>query len=101
MPTAPLAVCLLPGCRARVSRGRCPLHARLSGRNHHGVPRQARGYDRTYERDRRALLGLRCALALPGCTGIATTADHGPAGLRPACAHCNFADGAARSRAVR
>lgn len=97
-PTAPLAICLVPGCRARVPRGFCARHARTSSRNHGGLSRQARGYDRAYERARKALLGLPCVLRLPGCTGIATTADHGPAGLRPACARCNFADGARRTR---
>lgn len=98
MPTAPLAVCLAPGCQSRVPRGYCARHAPFSSRNHHGLSRQARGYDRAYQRGRRMLLGLPCALALPGCTGVATTADHGPTGLRPACSNCNFADGARRAR---
>ena len=98
MPSAPLALCLEPGCRMRVRRGRCARHARLSSRNHHGLSREARGYDRAYQHERRELLGLPCALKLSGCTGIGTTADHGPRGLRPACAHCNSADGAARAR---
>jgi hypothetical protein len=100
MPTAPLDVCRQPGCWARVPSGYCAAHEPLSSRNHGGRSRQARGYDRDYERERRALLGLPCALQLQGCTGIATTADHGPAGLRPACSHCNYADGARRARQV-
>jgi 5-methylcytosine-specific restriction endonuclease McrA len=66
------------------------------------VPRQARGYDAAYERDRRGLLGRPCELQLPGCLGFADSADHvvpvsqggrgGP--LRPACHHCNSAAGA-------
>jgi hypothetical protein len=36
-------------------------------------------------------------MRLPGCTGTATTAQHTDDGrLVPACAHCNFADGARR-----
>lgn len=47
--------------------------------------------------------GTRCWLQLPGCTGVATTADHVVpqsrggshelANLRPACSHCNSARG--------
>ena len=65
-----------------------------------------RGYDRAYQKARRAILQngggeVGCALRLPGCTGLATTVDHviplvhggkdGP--LVPACAHCNSVKG--------
>jgi hypothetical protein len=53
--------------------------------------------DPSYRSARAALLGRPCELRLPGCTGVADTADHvvpvsrGGAGgpLRPACLHCN------------
>jgi hypothetical protein len=101
MPTAPLALCLEPGCPVRVPSGRCRRHAARSPRDHYGTPRRLRGYGPAYERARSQLLGLPCALRLPGCTGVATTADHGPFGLRPACAHCNYADGARKANAAR
>lgn len=94
VPTAPLSVCAQPGCPSRVTRGYCSTHARTSTRNHRGVSRQARGYDRTYEKARAGLMGQPCALRLPGCTGVADSADHHAGGLRPACQHCNYADGA-------
>jgi hypothetical protein len=55
-----------------------------------------------YRRERAPLIGRACELRLPGCTGVADTADHvipkavghGRGPLRPACAHCNFARGA-------
>lgn len=102
MPSAPLPRCAEPGCRARQAGPRCAVHERTSSRNHRGVNRQARGYDRPYERERATLLGRPCAMRLAGCTGVADTAQHTDDGrLIPACAHCNYADGAARSRAVR
>lgn len=102
MPTAPLRVCAVPGCGARQDATRCRRHERVSSRNHRGIPLARRGYDRAYRQARAALLGQPCALRLPGCTGVATTADHvipvsrgGAAGpLRAACAHCNSARGA-------
>jgi hypothetical protein len=33
-------------------------------------------YGRSYRRARADLIGLPCALRLPGCTGVATAADH-------------------------
>src|SRR5512146_1073495 len=94
-----MTVCLEPGCPKVVMRGRCPQHARVSSRNHFGVSRQARGYDRQYEVARLTLIGEPCALRLDGCTGVSTTAQHTDDGrLVPACAHCNYADGAARGR---
>ena len=77
----------------RPTRGsRCPFHERVA----HAA------YDsRAYRRRRRAVLGLPCALRLPGCTVVATTADHvvpvsrggRDSPLRPACAQCNSARG--------
>ncbi len=105
MPWAPLRRCAAPGCTNRQVAARCAIHAshasheRTSSRNHRGVPRQQRGYDAAYGRQRALLLGLPCAMRLPGCTGVATTAQHTDDGrLVPACAHCNFADGARRAR---
>ena len=58
-----------------------------------------RGYGAAYQRARLGVLGLPCALRLDGCTGISDTAQHTDDGqLVPACAHCNYADGARRSR---
>jgi 5-methylcytosine-specific restriction endonuclease McrA len=61
-----------------------------------------RGYDADYQRARVAVIGGRCTLQMPGCTGWADTADHvvpvsqGGAGgaLRGACLSCNSARGA-------
>jgi len=98
MPTAPLRRCAEPGCRAFGMASRCPRHDR---RNHPGVSRQARGYGTAYGRAREALIGQPCAMGLSGCTGRATTAQHTDDGrLMPACAHCNYADGARRARAT-
>lgn len=99
-------VCSSPGCPELVERGACRRHDAsrrpTSSRNHRGIPRQARGYDRAYELDRKPLLGRPCELKLPGCLGLANSADHvipvsqggrgGP--LRPACTACNSAAGA-------
>ena len=101
MPFAPLRRCSGPGCARRQTAARCPDHARLSTRNHRGLSRQARGYDLAYGRWRAALLGLPCVLRLAGCTRTSTTAQHtDTGGLVPACAHCNFADGARRARSA-
>ena len=101
MPFAPPRRCSGPGCTERQTAARCLDHARTSSRNHRGLSRQARGYDAAYGRRRAALLGLPCVLLLAGCTGIATTAQHTDAGdLVPACAHCNYADGAGRGRSA-
>jgi hypothetical protein len=102
MPWSPRQRCKEPGCPERQVAPRCPRHELVSSRNHRGIRRQARGYDRQYERDRAELLGQPCALRLPGCTGIADTAQHtDEGGLIPACGHCNFADGARRATAAR
>jgi len=96
-----LRVCLENACPELTDRrsGYCDMHDARSSRNHFGVSRQARGYDATYEQDRAELLGGPCAMRLPGCTGIATTAQHTDDGrLIGACAHCNYADGTDRMR---
>ena len=99
MPWAPLRICAQPGCKERQEGPRCAEHERTSSRNHRGVPRRLRGYDAAYERQRALLVGRPCVMRLPGCTGVATTAQHTDDGtLVPACAHCNYADGARRSR---
>jgi hypothetical protein len=88
MPWAPARSCVEPGCTNRQDAPRCPRHARVSPRNHHGIDRKARGYGPESLRERAALLGRPCAIRLPGCTGIATTARHTDDGrLVPACAH--------------
>ena len=87
-----LTTCLDCGTPSRGSR--CGVHAA-----------ERRAYknavygDPSYRSARAAMLGRPCALRLPGCTGVADTADHvvpvsrGGAGgaLRPACLHCNSA----------
>ncbi len=53
--------------------------------------------DPEYRRQAKTLYGRPCELQLPGCTGIADTADHvvpisrgrGRGPLVPACRHCN------------
>jgi 5-methylcytosine-specific restriction endonuclease McrA len=99
MPFKPLVPC--PGrCGRKVTSGRC-APCRAAYERARGT-RQERGLGAEYERERRALIGEPCALRLPGCTGVATTADHviprarggrgGP--LQPACDHCNYSKGA-------
>ena len=84
--------------------GRCPRHSAMHEATRRPSP-SVRGYDKTYQRDRAALLAERplCELQLPGCTVWATTADHPVAlaaggsfrqALVPACAHCNSTKGA-------
>lgn len=96
-------VCAVPGCPEFRP---CPRHERTSARNHHGVPRQARGHGADFERRRRELLGGPCALRLTGCTGVAESADYSRPGdwtseLQGACLHCQRAQGAALARAAR
>jgi len=87
-----LTTCLDCGTPSRGSR--CDVHTaeRRAYRNAvYGEP--------SYRGARAAMLGRPCELRLPGCTGVADTADHvvplsrGGAGgaLRPACLHCNSA----------
>lgn len=102
MPTASLRVCAFPSCRARQDATRCPKHERMSSRNHGGVPRQARGLGAEFDALKPVVIardGGRCQLRLPGCTAVATTADHivprsrggltTVGNLRAACGHCN------------
>ena len=113
MPWAPPRGCLEPGCHERQAGARCALHERASPRNHRGVPRQARGLGAEYDRLRPLVLerdGYRCRLRLPGCTVVASTADHvvpRSAGgrstmgnLRAACGHCNSSRGARPLEAI-
>jgi 5-methylcytosine-specific restriction endonuclease McrA len=83
-------------------KSRCPAcsHAREKDRKR---PEYRQGaYGGTYQHDRKAVLGLPCAIRGPHCTGIADTADHlrpvsqGGAGgpLVPACKACNSGRGA-------
>ncbi len=87
-----LTTCLDCGTPSRGSR--CGVHAaeRRAHKNAvYGEP--------SYRSVRAAMLGQPCALRLPGCTGVADTADHvvplsrggARGGLRPACLHCNSA----------
>jgi 5-methylcytosine-specific restriction endonuclease McrA len=101
-------VCGVPGCPELTESGRCPRHPPdQASRNHHGVPRQARGLGADFDALKPLVLerdGYRCQLSLPGCTRVATTADHIVprswggltvlANLRAACGHCNNARGA-------
>lgn len=95
----------LGGCGTTISTGtRCRTCANTHER--HRRPSFTARYGPTYPADRAAVLAPidgvppRCAIALPGCTLIATTCDHDPAlatyppgqwrgRLRPACASCN------------
>lgn len=54
MPTAPLRPCLTPRCRGRVKSGRCAACARAKEANRGSA--HARGYNRRWERYRRAWL---------------------------------------------
>ena len=103
MPWAPRHVCVEPGCPELVAgSSRCAQHARVSSRNHYGVPRAQRGHGADYEHIRRSLLGLPCHW----CGRPADTADYlvpvsmggTLADLVPACHSCNFARGAALAR---
>lgn len=55
------------------------------------------------------MAGQPCAMRLPGCTGVATSANYripvSQGGtlddLEPACAHCQRAQGAALARGAR
>jgi hypothetical protein len=94
-----LRVCPTPGCPNLTTGRRCASCSPTSSRNHGGVSRQARGYDADYEATRESFRGEPCELGLPGCTGSSTSADHFEGGLRPACKHCQDAQGAALARA--
>ena len=109
MPWAPLRVCAEPGCRERQAAHRCPRHARISSHNHHGRSRQERGLGAGWEGLKAFVIsrdGGRCQLRLPGCTLVATTADHILArarrgqtietNLRASCLHCNASRGDGR-----
>lgn len=105
-----LTTCLgLPGrpCGELVERGRCRSCTQAWDRDRRPPPDQ-RGHDAEYDRARAELLAggpWPCELRLPGCTGIATTADYVipwslggtlADGLGRACGHCNTARGAGR-----
>jgi hypothetical protein len=101
MPRAQ-TVCSEPGCPELVERGACRKHdvrsSPRSSRNHRGVPRQARGHGAEYDRDARRFRGKPCELRLEGCTGVATGGDYTRPGdwtspRRPACGHCQSAQG--------
>lgn len=104
---APLRTCHWPGCHRRQDALYCGLHSRFSSRNHHGIPRRARGLGPDYVLAKVIVIardGGRCQLRLPGCTVVATSADHivprsrggtnDLTNLRAACRHCNSARGA-------
>ncbi len=79
MPTAPATFCSEPGCPELVPGGRCLRHRNDASRNHHGVPRQARGLGAEFDRLKRIVIardGGACQLRLPGCRRVATTANH-------------------------
>ena len=110
MAWAPVRRCGRPGCTRRQLGAYCSDHARLTSRNHRGVARQERGLDAEFERAKRFVIerdGGGCRLRLPGCTVIATTADHiiprwrgGRTrldNLRASCNHCNSARGDGRT----
>lgn len=101
MPWAPLRRCSQPGCRSRQDATRCAAHARTSPRNHRGVQRQARGYDRQYEQNRAIVLAEQPYCR---CGRLATTANHivpvsrgGTSvlsNLESSCGACNYGAGA-------
>lgn len=91
-------------CGVPTTGSRCPRHAAMHEAGRRPSP-SVRGYDEQYKRERAELLDERplCELRLPGCTGVATTADHPVAlaaggdrrqALVPACASCNSRKGA-------
>lgn len=106
-----LRVCAEPGCPEVTSGPRCVRHERpsSSARNHGGVSPSRRGHGRAFRRARAELIGRPCELRLAGCTGVAESADYvvpcsqggGSGALRPACLHCQRAQGAALARASR
>ncbi len=70
--------CMRRGCAAMAKsdgQGLCPIHAAERERTRRPNS-TARGYGARYRVARQGVLGQPCALALPGCTGIADTADH-------------------------
>lgn len=93
---APGAPCpfraLTPGTRCRDCAAIYDRERRPSPTERYGPGYQAR---------HRQVYGLPCALRLPGCTGVATTADHSVPVARggvdsvlvPACRSCNSAKG--------
>lgn len=104
-----MKVCIVTGCPSLTTGRYCSTHGRDSARNHHGVPRQRRGYGAAHDRAARQLRAnpRPCELRLPGCTGIATSPEHrtpvsaGGAAIAPAgaaCLHCQRAQGAALAR---
>lgn len=110
MPNAPRRRCRNPACpNPRACRDR----AHLDSRNHYGIPRQERGLGADFQRLAPEVIsaaGGRCQLRLPGCTDVATTANHriprGRGGmtvrenLEASCFHCNAALGARDRRDV-
>ncbi len=100
-----LRVCAWQGCPELGSGRFCARHEPLSARNHRGVPRQARGHGAAHDRAARGFRAerRRCEMALPGCTGWAESSDYSRPGdwaspRRPACLHCQRAQGAAIAR---
>jgi 5-methylcytosine-specific restriction enzyme A len=111
---SPQRRCITPGCRNYCVPGRSRCKE-CGGGAWGRVPasRQIAYIDPLYRRNRKTLLAdnPECELRFPGCTGAATTIDHIIAprlggtndlsNLRPACAHCNEARGAAAGRATQ
>jgi len=75
------------------------------------MPRAGSPYSGSYARRRAALIGRPCSLRLPGCTGVADSADHRPplrlhahvqgsgcCELVPACLRCQKSQGGRLSR---
>lgn len=107
----PSRVCNTPGC-PNITRDRyCAICSPTSSRNHHGIPRQARGHGAPYDALVREFRGQPCELRLAGCTSIATGADlivprsmGGPTvreNARPACGHCQSVQGGRLARSTR
>lgn len=93
--------CAEPRCPNLTHRTRCEHHEHL----HQQARNAARGdrYGKQYRRDRAALLAdqPRCYWQYDCCTHIATTADHTPHGLVPACGPCNYRRGGIASGKAR
>jgi 5-methylcytosine-specific restriction protein A len=80
MAAPPQRYCLTPGCRAKVRRGHCPVHARALAQTTRGLRKRALGNPRRYREKVRlpflALHPLCLACKAEGITRLASEIDH-------------------------
>lgn len=74
MPTAPIGTCSWPTCPARTDRRFCPTHATETERARGSST--ARGYDRAWQRLRRAKIAANPICEVAGCSQATTEVDH-------------------------